>query len=123
MNLKTYWQELVLSLALIVVIIGFLPPLQSWWMTSSFMPSVLFLLAIIFILFSIFIWKERAFDERELAHRNFASRLGYLTGSSVLVIGIIYETLNHRFDPWLVLALIIMIAVKVATRVYSSLTQ
>jgi hypothetical protein len=123
MNLKTVWQEFGLTLALIIIITFFLPPIQSWWMTSGFMPSVLFLLAIVFIGFSIFVWKERAYDERELIHRNFASRLGYLAGSSVLVVGIIVETLKHRFDPWLVLTLLVMIAAKLATRVYAAMKQ
>jgi len=123
MNFKTFWQEAFLSLTLVIVTVFFLPPLQTWWMMSPFMPTILFLLALVFILFSIFVWKERAFDERDLAHRNFASRLGYLAGSTVLVIGIIYETTQHRFEPWLVLTLLVMIGVKVATRVYSALSQ
>jgi peptidoglycan/LPS O-acetylase OafA/YrhL len=109
--------------ALIVVATCFLPPIQTWWMESPFMPSVLFILAILFISFSLFFWKERAVDERDETHRNFASRLGYLAGSSILVIGIIVNTLQHKFDPWLVLTLLAMVIAKLISRVYTSVNN
>lgn len=123
MNLKKDWLEITVSLALLVITLGFLPTLKAWWMTSSFMPSSLFIFAFLFILFTALVFKERAGDEREVAHRNLASRLGYLTGTMVLALGIVLEALHHRFDPWLVLTLIVMIAAKILTRLYASLRQ
>lgn len=59
-------------------------------------------------------------DERENYHRLSTSRNAWLAGSGVLIIGLITQALAHSIDPWLVYTLVIMILVKVISRIYQS---
>jgi hypothetical protein len=70
-------------------------------------------------MFASFILKETAFDERDDANRSLAGRNAFLAGSAVLVVGIVAQGYSHSVDPWLVVALIVMILVKIATRLWS----
>lgn len=121
--MNTSWRDTFISLALIGVIVLFLPRAQSLWMTSAFMPSVFFLLALIFVIFGIFVLKERAIDEREEKHRLQASRIAFLVGATLLVAGIVIRTLDHTLDPWLLITLITMIGAKLIARLYYAWRQ
>jgi len=89
-----------------------------------FMPDAVLMLLLVAILaafcvLAAFVVRESAADERELSHRALAGRYAFLTGSAVLVVGIISEGMTHAVDPWLVYALIGMVLVKIGTRMYS----
>jgi putative transcriptional regulator len=71
------------------------------------------------LLFTSFIWKETAQDERENLHRLLAGRASFLAGAATLLMGIIIQTFSHRLDPWLVIALGAMVLTKILTRWYS----
>lgn len=76
-------------------------------------------LAISFIIFAVFIWREQVHDEREELQRHIASRFAYLAGCTSLVIAIIFQTLNHSLDNWLVVTLGVMILAKIIGGLYS----
>lgn len=61
---------------------------------------------------------ERASDERESQHRLHAGRFAYLTGSFVLLVGVVIQSLNHTLDPWLGIALLVMIVARLVALLY-----
>src|SRR6266404_6411237 len=104
--------ELGISFVLIVLAVAVLNPMHAWMpdMTLSLLLAGVF---VIFCVFAAFIMREGAADEREMTHRALAGRTAFLTGSGVLVLGIISEGAHHAVDMWLVLSLVAMILAKV----------
>lgn len=87
-------------------------------MPNSMHPFMTPLLVILFILFSAVVWKEKPGDEREQLHTFIASRCAYFAGITVIVIGIIIESFHKMIDPWLILAVCIMLLAKLAGLIY-----
>ena len=112
-------KEIILSILLLTTAALFCNPLQKLWMPTMFASAILLCFLIIFILFAAFIWKEKPRDEREEANRLLAGRVGFLAGTGILVIGIIYQTLKHNLDIWLLVTLLIMILAKLIVGIYS----
>lgn len=120
MTRHTFFGELLISGALLAILGLFLLP------TNLIMPTTVnTMLAVglmtLFLIFASFIWKEKALDERDETHRLVAGRVSFLVGASVLVVAILLQSLSHDIDPWLVIALISMVASKVVARIYSQM--
>lgn len=85
------------------------------------MATMLVLLAVVasFATFAVFVWKEKSGDEREDLIRHIGSRVAFLATGTVLVIGIITETLLY-YAPniWLSIALVTMIGAKIIGQAY-----
>jgi uncharacterized membrane protein AbrB (regulator of aidB expression) len=118
--MNSFKGELSVGIALLALLFVIFNP----W--NVFMPGYLimgFLVGIIvlFITFATFLWKENSGDEREEFHRLFADRIAYLCGSGILLIGIISGEISHAPDPWLIVALAIMIIAKVGGLIYSKI--
>ena len=118
MKLNNYFIEIIFSVLLIIALTLCLNPMNLF-MPPPIVNMLVVGLLLIFGLFSIYIWKERKGDERENYHKILSGHLAFLTGSSILVIGIAYQELNHALDPWLVFALIGMVIAKVISHIYS----
>jgi cobalamin synthase len=105
----------VLFLVLVVLAIN------PWhiWMPTALWWLVVVVALIVFALFAIFIWREKARDEREALHTQQAGRVGFLIGAGVLVLGILYETHQGIIDWWLLIALTAMIFGKWISAWYS----
>jgi hypothetical protein len=104
--------EIASAVILLISLVLLLDPFGFW------MPNMLsmVLVAVVFVCFSIFIsfvWKERPQDEREELHRTKAGRAAFLTGSIILALGVVVQSIAHVLDPWLVLALAGMIFAKI----------
>lgn len=69
---------------------------------------------------AVFVLRERAADEREEAHRALAGRTAFLFGGAVLMLGVVAQSLAHALDPWLLLALLAMVAGKIAGRLWGA---
>jgi len=85
--------------------------------TDIFMPEPIVMMLILalfafFGLLALFVFKERARDEREEALRMKAGRAAFIVGGSILVIGIGVQGFQHNVDPWLVLSLAGMVFAK-----------
>ena len=111
-------QETAISTILIVLVLLLLNPLH-FWMPSAMVMAIIAGLIIVFALFAVFVWKERAGDERDELHRMFAGRLAFLAGTGVLVAAIALQSLQHAVDPWLIVTLAVMILAKIAGLAYS----
>ena len=65
-----------------------------------------------FGVFAGLFWQEKAADEREGQLIDRGGRFAYLTGMSVLVIGLVVQSFDHAVDSWLVLTIAVMIISK-----------
>lgn len=118
MNTNTLFQ--LISFALFAIAAFFLANPFDLWMPEMTHMFVLAVAVAVFGAFSVFVLMERAGDERENEHRHSAGRAAFLAGGAVLIVGIIIQTLAHTLDPWLVWALLAMVAAKSIARVYSA---
>lgn len=110
--------EWLLALAIIAALILILNPFGVI-MTSPYTLTVLMILGIAVIAFGAFVWRERFRDEREELHAMRANRLSYFAGGAVLVVAIISETMAHKLDIWLLVALATMVVTKLAVSAWS----
>lgn len=115
---NNFWGEITISLVLIFLLILLLNPL-GLSMSQSVQMMLTVGLAVIFIVFATFVWKEKAADERESLHRYIAARFAYLAGTAILIVGVIIQSFNHLLDFWLIFALAVMIFAKIIGRIYS----
>ena len=63
--------------------------------------------------FLTFLWREQPTDEREAHNQALASRSAYVVGAIILIFALIIESLRHKLDPAIPIALLAMIATKV----------
>ena len=106
---------------LVVVLSILLLDSCNWWMSNQLLMLINVLLVAVVVVFATFVWREQARDEREQFHRQMASRVAYLAGVSVLVIGVVVEGLEHRVDQWLIITLCAMVLAKIGGLIYSQL--
>lgn len=111
--------EIVSIGALAIVAFFLVNPMEVWMPTPAHM-ALLAAAVVLFGAFAVFVLRERAGDERESEHRSFAGRIAFLVGSAVLLIAIVAQSLAHMLDPWLVVALIVMLLGKSAAHAYSA---
>ncbi len=115
---NNFLQEIIISLTLIILLILFLNPFEFWMPNIILMMMILGLL-LVFSVFASFIWREKSRDERESMHKMIAGRIAFLSGTAVLVIGIIIQSLKHELDFWLIFALGVMILAKIVGVIYN----
>ena len=111
-------KEIIVSLTLVVLAILLLNPFR-FWMPDMMVMGMLVALLVLFGIFASFILKEKVFDERDDVNRSLAGRNAFLAGSAILMLGIVIQGYSHKVDSWLVVALIVMIIVKITTRLWS----
>jgi hypothetical protein len=116
--MKNNLVEIILATATAAIAFLVVDPL-GWWMPGMLAMLLLAALFVLVCAFAVFVLRERTGDEREVAHRAAAGRAAFLAGSAVLLVGIIAEDLAHALDPWLVWALIAMVAAKAVSRIYN----
>lgn len=101
--------EVIAALITIFLVVLLFNPFSLWMPMPTHLFLVGFLLLCILSL-SIFLIKQ---DEREHAIRLFAYQASFLVGIVVLTIAVIWQSLSHKVDPWIVLGLVLMLLVKV----------
>lgn len=57
-------------------------------------------------------------DERQEYHRYISTRIAYITGVSILCIGIIYQLFTHNLDYWLLAGLIVINLSKIISLIW-----
>jgi hypothetical protein len=110
--------ETISAIGILGIVILFLNP-GHLTMPDSVQSMLTVGLIISFLTFSAYLFKEKSSDERELVHILTAGRISYLVGVGTLILGIILQALNHEIDPWLVIALCLMLFSKLLSRIYS----
>lgn len=97
---------------------AFLNPFHVW-MTDTFHMLILGLLVVAFGVFTVFVIREKAYDEREATQRMLAGRAAFLIGATTLLIGIMWQAITGVVDAWLILTLCSMVVAKAGAHVYS----
>ena len=110
--------EKFVTIALLVIAVLLLNPF-NFWMPDMMVMCMLAVTLGLFGIFASFILREKMVDERDGLHRTLAGRNAFLAGAFVLTLAIVIQGYTHTVDPWLVVALIAMIVVKIATRIWS----
>ncbi len=116
--MKNNLSEICTTLFLVIIAILLLNPFD-FWMPDMMVVGMLVLALVLFGIFASFILREKTVDERDAVHETLAGRNAFLAGSTILILGIVVEGYTHTVDPWLVIALIVMIVVKIGTRFWS----
>lgn len=116
--MKNNLKETIVTGALIILAVLLLNPFH-FWMPDMIVICMLAITLGLFGLFATFILRETVIDEREGQHRTLAGRNAFLAGAGVLTFGIVVQGYTHAVDPWLVITLIVMIVVKIGTRIWS----
>jgi len=116
--MKNNLKELLVTIGLVVTAILLLNPFH-FWMPDMMVMTILAIALVLFAIFASFIIREKNIDERDAQHRALAGRNAFLAGSAILILGIIIQGYSHSVDEWLVIALIVMIVTKIATRMWS----
>ncbi len=116
-NNLNFLGETLISLFLVGLLIFFVNPLDL------LMPKELHLfmiptLVLLFVVFTAIIWKEKAIDEREQLHKYISARFAYFASITVLVLGIIYQSAYNAVDPWLIIAVCVILLSKLIGLVY-----
>jgi glucose uptake protein GlcU len=116
--MKNNLKETAVTIAMIAIAVALLNPFH-FWMPDMMVMGMLAFALVLFGIFASFILREKSVDEREEQHKSLAGRNAFLTGSGILMLGIVAQGYTHTVDPWLVIALIGMVVVKLATRRWS----
>lgn len=114
-------KDIVIPVVLIVLLGLLLEPFG--FMPSMMVMTVLILAVFVFAVFALFLWREKGGDEREQTHIYQADRFGFIFGALVLLVAIVVESLAHMLSPWLVLALVVMVAAKAIALIYQKNTN
>ena len=114
---NNFTKEFIVSVVLIILAILLLNP-YNILMLKMATATILALIMVVFGLFASYILRENVHDEREGLHRMYAGRTAFLAGSSVIMIGIIFQAWTYEVDIWLVLALVAMVLAKIFARYY-----
>lgn len=115
-----YTGEVIISILLIGLLICFIKPMD-FFMPESLHPFMIPSLVVLFIVLVGLLWKETPGDEREQLHKLIASRFSYFGVVTVLIIGVIFQSFQGKIDPWLVIAICIMLIAKFLGLIYGNL--
>ena len=112
--------ELAVGCGLLVLLYVIFNP-WNILMPGYLIMGILIAAVVLYVIFAVFLWRENSGDEREAFHRLFADRIAYLAGSALLLVGIVIGELTHAPDPWLIVALAVMVIAKVGGLIYSKM--
>jgi len=111
---------IITAIVLVVLLVLLSDPFMLW-MPMGAQLTVLLAAAVFACAWAGFVLYERASDEREALHAMHAGRIAYLSGVAVLTLALVFQGLAHAIDPWITLALGVMVVAKLAARLYSDI--
>jgi len=117
MKNNSLFKDTAYSFLLVILTLSLLNPFK-FWMPSMMTKFIIASVLIAFFFFSVFVWKEKIHDEREASHAMLAGRIAFLSGTFILIVGIIYENFSGEINPILVSALTVMALSKILTLGY-----
>lgn len=95
-----------------------LADLVPFWMPMMGEMIALLLVVILLLVWAGFVMQETAHDEREVLLKMKSGRVAYLSGLGVLMVALIVQGFAHAIDPWIAIALAVMVVSKLASRLY-----
>lgn len=93
-----------------------LADLVPFWMPMMGEVIALLIVVVLLLVWSGFVMLEVAHDEREVLLKMRSGRVAYLSGLGVLTLALVVQGLSHDIDPWIAVALSVMVIAKLATR-------
>lgn len=116
--MKNNMTQLSIALAL-VLCLGLLIDPFMLWMPDMMEMTLLLCTTVLLCIWIGFVMREKARDERELMHRMHAGRIAYLSGVGVLTLALVVQGLAHTLDPWIAVALSVMVLAKLGAHFYA----
>ncbi|HUZ92493.1 MAG TPA: hypothetical protein VNG29_00650 [Candidatus Paceibacterota bacterium] len=120
--MKNFLGEFTVAVVLLALLFVVLNP-WGVFMPTYLVMTILAAMAALFGVFAIFIWRENPADERERLHNLSADQMAFLAGSGFLLLGIVVGEFARQSDPWLILALDVMIIAKIAGLMYAKIKK
>ncbi len=113
MNKKHFHVVIAALLAFFLLTLADLIP---FWMPMMGEMTALLVVVVLLLVWSGFVMQEVAHDEREVLLKMRSGRVAYLSGLGVLMVALIVQGLSHAIDPWIAVALAVMVVAKLVTR-------
>jgi peptidoglycan/LPS O-acetylase OafA/YrhL len=107
--------EFLIGAGVVILLVLLLNPL-GFYMPSMMVMVVVSAIAVLVFLWLSLIWGEQVRDERESWHRLRASRAAFLVGTVTLLVATIWQSWTGRLDPWVIVALGLMVLAKLAAQ-------
>jgi len=95
-----------------------LADLVPFWMPMMGEMTALVVVTLLLIVWAGFVIQEKAHDEREVVLKMKAGRVAYVSGLAVLVVALVMQGMSDVIDPWIAVALAVMVVSKLFTRLY-----
>lgn len=95
-----------------------LADLVPFWMPMMGELLALLVVVILLLVWAGFVLQETAHDEREVLLKMKSGRVAYLSGLGVLMVALVVQGMSHDIDPWIAVALAVMVVAKLFTRLY-----
>ena len=118
--MKNFLGEIIVAAVLLALTLALFNP-SGIFMPTYLEMTVLAALVVLFGVFANFIWRESSSDEREQLHRMFADRIAFLTGSGILLLGIVIQEFSRQLNSWLLLTFAVMVIAKIAGLIYTKI--
>lgn len=115
--MKSNLINIFLAVVLVVLLVLLTDPFM-FFMPSMVAMTVLFIAVVIIGVWTGFIVREEARDEREAINRMHSGRVAYLSGLAILTLALIVQGFQHHVDPWVAAALGVMVVSKMLARFY-----
>lgn len=112
--------ETLFSFSIIVLAVVLANPFNLWMPTTLHMMLIAVLL-IFFTMTAFLVLQRTPLDEREQLLSLQAYKTAYVVSTTLVVMGIVLQSLNHVVDPWLVMIFIGLVATKVVTLAVASI--
>ncbi len=95
-----------------------LADLIPFWLPMMGELIALLVVSVLMLIWVGFVMKEVAHDEREVLLKMKSGRIAYLSGLGVLMLALIVQGFAHAIDPWIAIALAVMVLAKLFARLY-----
>ena len=95
-----------------------LADLIPFWMPMMGEMIALLVVSVFMLIWVGFVMKEVAYDEREVVLKMKSGRIAYLSGLGILMVALIVQGFQHSIDPWVAVALAVMVLTKLIARIY-----
>lgn len=115
MNKKYLYITVAAVLAFFLLTLADLVP---FWMPMMGEMTALLLVVILLLIWAGFVMQENAHDEREVLLKMKSARVAYLSGLAVLMLALVVQGIEHAIDPWIAIALAVMVVTKLFIRLY-----
>ncbi len=106
------WIEILLAMVLVGLLLFYLNPGEVFGMSHAMEMAIAACFLLVFAALAALVLGERVADEREEAHRRHAGRAAFLAGAIVLIAGFLWQMYHPPVDPWLPIALTVMVLAK-----------